>query len=84
MKAIKEGGQVVTIEPVGALTPPAFRFILTSSGAMLEKLNPFLENGKVKPVIDPIGTFSFSQTPEAFSYLETGRVTGKIVIHPIP
>ncbi|KAK9004080.1 hypothetical protein V6N11_001892 [Hibiscus sabdariffa] len=84
VKAIKEGGKVVTIEPVGELAEPAFRFILTSSGAMLEKLNPFLENGEVKPVIDPRGTFSFSQAPEAFSYLETGRVTGKIVIHPIP
>ncbi|KAG8482849.1 hypothetical protein CXB51_024084 [Gossypium anomalum] len=84
VKAIKEGGKVVTIEPVGELAEPAFRFILTSSGAMLETLNPFLENGKVKPVIDPRGTFAFSQTPQAFSYLETGRVTGKIVIHPIP
>ncbi|XP_022750576.1 2-methylene-furan-3-one reductase-like [Durio zibethinus] len=84
VKAIKEGGRVVTIKPVGAVTPPAFRFILTSSGAMLEKLNPFLENGKVKPVIDPKGTFPFSQIPEALSYLQTGRVTGKIVIHPIP
>nr|KJB33763.1 hypothetical protein B456_006G030000 [Gossypium raimondii] len=76
VKAIKEGGKVVTIEPVGELAEPAFRFILTSSGAMLETLNPFLENGKVKPVIDPRGTFAFSQTPQAFSYLETGRVTG--------
>ncbi|XVF58085.1 hypothetical protein PTKIN_Ptkin07bG0033700 [Pterospermum kingtungense] len=84
VKVIKEGGQVVTIEPVDSLTPPAFRFILTSSGAMLEKLNPFLENGKVRPVIDPSGTFPFSQTPGAFSYLETGRVTGKVVVHPIP
>ncbi|KAA3455954.1 2-methylene-furan-3-one reductase-like isoform X1 [Gossypium australe] len=84
VKAIKEGGKVVTIEPVGELAEPAFRFILTSSGAMLETLNPFLENGKVKPVIDPRGTFAFCQTPQAFSYLETGRVTGKIVIHPIP
>ncbi|PPR96874.1 hypothetical protein GOBAR_AA23789 [Gossypium barbadense] len=84
VKAIKEGGKVVTIEPVGELAEPAFRFILTSSGAMLETLNAFLENGKVKPVIDPRGTFAFSQTPQAFSYLETGRVTGKLVIHPIP
>ncbi|TYJ17125.1 hypothetical protein E1A91_A09G029900v1 [Gossypium mustelinum] len=76
VKAIKEGGKVVTIEPVGELAEPAFRFILTSSGAMLETLNAFLENGKVKPVIDPRGTFAFSQTPQAFSYLETGRVTG--------
>ncbi|KAG4182140.1 hypothetical protein ERO13_A09G026300v2 [Gossypium hirsutum] len=55
VKAIKEGGKVVTIEPVGELAEPAFRFILTSSGAMLETLNAFLENGKVKPVIDPRG-----------------------------
>ncbi|XP_038998419.1 2-methylene-furan-3-one reductase-like [Hibiscus syriacus] len=65
VKVVKEGGKVVTIEPV----EPAFRFILTSSGAVLEKLNPFLENGQVKPVIDPRGTFPFSQTPRAFSYL---------------
>ncbi|KAE8682416.1 2-methylene-furan-3-one reductase [Hibiscus syriacus] len=45
VKAIKEGGKVVTIEPVGELAEPAFRFILTSSGSMLEKLNPFLESG---------------------------------------
>ncbi|TYI08893.1 hypothetical protein ES332_A09G032900v1 [Gossypium tomentosum] len=79
VKAIKEGGKVVTIEPVGELAEPAFRFILTSSGAMLETLNAFLENGKVKPVIDPRGTFAFSQTPQAFSYLETGRVTGACI-----
>ncbi|CAJ2669788.1 unnamed protein product [Trifolium pratense] len=81
-KALKEGGKVVTIVPPGF--PPSIFFILASNGAILEKLNPYLESGKVKPVLDPKSPFPFSQSVEAFSYLETGRVTGKVVIHPIP
>ncbi|XVE83957.1 hypothetical protein DITRI_Ditri16bG0130500 [Diplodiscus trichospermus] len=82
VKAVKEGGRVVTI--LGDAVPPAISFVLTSKGAVLEKLNPFLESGKVKPVIDPKGVFPFDQTREAFAYLETGRVTGKVVISIIP
>lgn len=82
MKAVKEGGSVVVL--TGAVSPPGFRFVVTSDGAALSKLNPFLENGKVKPVIDPKGPFPFSKVAEAFSYLETGRATGKVVIYPIP
>lgn len=81
-KALKEGGKVVTIVPAGL--PPSIFFILTSDGAILEKLRPYLESGKVKPVLDPKGPFPFSQSVEAFSHLETGRATGKLVIHPIP
>lgn len=86
-KAVKEGGKVVTIVP-GATIPPGFPnaifFILTSDGAILDKLRPYLESGKVKPILDPKSPFPFSQTVEAFSYLETNRATGKVVIHPIP
>ncbi|KDP26584.1 hypothetical protein JCGZ_17742 [Jatropha curcas] len=82
VKAIKEGGSVVAL--TGAVTPPGFRFVVTSNGEVLKKLNPFLESGKIKPVIDPKGPFAFSQVAEAFSYIETGRATGKVVIHPIP
>ncbi|KAJ1375606.1 Quinone oxidoreductase/zeta-crystallin, conserved site [Sesbania bispinosa] len=81
-KALKEGGKVVTIVPPGF--PPAIFFMLTSNGAILEKLKPYLESGKVKPILDPESPFPFSQTVEAFSYLETGRATGKVVVHPIP
>ncbi|KAK7339451.1 hypothetical protein VNO77_20119 [Canavalia gladiata] len=81
-KAVKEGGKVVTIVPPG--DPQAIFFILTTDGGILEKLNPYLESGKVKAVLDPKSPFPFSQAVEAFSYLETGRVTGKVVIHPIP
>ena len=65
-------------------TPPAFFFALTSTASILEKLKPYLESGKVKPIIDPKGQFPFSKTKEAFAYLETSRATGKVVIYPIP
>ncbi|KAE8657625.1 2-methylene-furan-3-one reductase [Hibiscus syriacus] len=82
VKAVKEGGHVVTI--YGAVAPPATSFFLTSDGTILEKLEPFLESGKVKPIIDPKGMFSFTETPQAFAYLETGRVVGKVVISITP
>lgn len=82
VKAIKEGGSVVAL--TGAVTPPGFRFVVTSNGAVLKKLNPYLESGKVKPIIDPKGPFSFAQVAEAFSYIETNKATGKVVIFPIP
>lgn len=82
VKVVKEGGSVVVL--TGAVTPPGFRFVVTSDGSVLAKLNPYLESGKVKPVVDPKGPFSFPQVVEAFSYLETGRATGKVVISPIP
>ncbi|XVE85070.1 hypothetical protein DITRI_Ditri17bG0062800 [Diplodiscus trichospermus] len=82
VKAVKEGGSVVAL--TGAVTPPGFRFVVTSNGEVLKKLNPYLESGKVKPVIEPKGPFPFAQVAEAFSYIETNRAVGKVVIHPIP
>ncbi|KGN51807.1 hypothetical protein Csa_008515 [Cucumis sativus] len=82
VKVVKEGGSVVAL--TGAVTPPGFRFVVTSDGAVLKKLNPYLESGKVKPIVDPKGPFSFSQVVEAFAYVESSRATGKVVIHPIP
>jgi 2-methylene-furan-3-one reductase len=79
---VKEGGSAVVL--TGAVTPPGFRFVVSSNGSTLEMLNPYLESGKLKPVIDPKGPFAFSQVVEAFSYLETGRATGKVAISPIP
>ncbi|KAJ6739701.1 putative proteinDPH-DEPENDENT ALKENAL/ONE OXIDOREDUCTASE CHLOROPLASTIC [Salix koriyanagi] len=82
VKVVKEGGSVVAL--TGAVTPPGFRFVVTSNGDTLKTLNPYLESGKIKPVVDPKGPFTFSQVAEAFSYLETNRATGKVIIHPIP
>ncbi|KAK6242079.1 hypothetical protein QUC31_014265 [Theobroma cacao] len=82
VKAVKEGGSVVAL--TGAVTPPGFRFVVTSNGEVLKKLNPYLESGKVKPVVDPKGPFPFAEVAEAFSYIETNRAVGKVVIHPVP
>ncbi|XP_030467393.2 2-methylene-furan-3-one reductase-like [Syzygium oleosum] len=82
VKVIKEGGIVVAL--TGAVVPPGFRFVVTSNGEVLKKLNPYIESGKVKPIVDPKGPFPFSQVAEAFSYVETNRASGKVVIHPIP
>ncbi|PQQ13545.1 2-methylene-furan-3-one reductase-like [Prunus yedoensis var. nudiflora] len=82
-EVVKEGGKVVTIVS-GAVAPPAFFFGLTSTGTILEKLKPYLESGKVKPVLDPTSPYPFSKTVEAFAYIETSRATGKVVVHPIP
>ncbi|KAL3723157.1 hypothetical protein ACJRO7_035348 [Eucalyptus globulus] len=85
VKAVKPGGSVVTIvEHSKTLPPPAFSFVSASDGVTLEKLKPFLESGKVKPVIDPKSPFPFSQAIEAFSHLQTRRAAGKVVIHPVP
>ncbi|XP_018823048.1 2-methylene-furan-3-one reductase-like [Juglans regia] len=86
IKAMKEGGRVVTIvpqPPPATSPPPAFTFFLTSKGSILEKLKPYLESGKVRPVIDSKSPFPFSKTVEAFSYLDTNRATGKVVVYPI-
>ncbi|KAG5534937.1 hypothetical protein RHGRI_022897 [Rhododendron griersonianum] len=82
VKAMKEGGKIVSI--IGQITPPAIQVTVTSDGSVIEKLNSFLESGKVKPIVDPKGPFPFSQVVEAFSHLKTRRATGKVVIYPIP
>lgn len=82
VKTVKEGGSVVAL--TGAVVPPGFRFVVTSNGEVLKKLNSYLESGKVKPVVDPKGPFSFAQVAEAFAYIETNRAAGKVVISPIP
>uniref|UniRef100_A0A0D9X7E9 Enoyl reductase (ER) domain-containing protein n=1 Tax=Leersia perrieri TaxID=77586 RepID=A0A0D9X7E9_9ORYZ len=79
VKVVKEGGSVVVL--TGAVPPPGFRFVVTSDGSVLEKLNPYLESGKVKPLVDPKGPFAFSQVVEAFSYLDAGRATGKEFVY---
>lgn len=64
--------------------PRAVHISLKVSGEILWSLNPFLEKGVIKPVIDPAGPFHFSNVPEAFEHLKTGRARGKVVISSYP
>lgn len=57
VSAIKEGRSIVGL--TGAVTPPGFRFVVTSHGSVLSKSNSYLRSGKVKLLIDPKFPFSF-------------------------
>ncbi|XP_057809239.1 2-methylene-furan-3-one reductase-like [Salvia miltiorrhiza] len=77
----KEGGSVVDI--TWPPSNPRARFSsLTVSADLLVKLRPYLESGKLKAVVDPIGPFHFSDVISAFGYIETGRAWGKVVVSP--
>ena len=58
-------------------------FGLSPHGQKLEKLQPYIESKKLRPVIDPKSPYSFSDVIEAFKHQESGRARGKIVISPI-
>lgn len=47
-------------------------------GNELSKIAKYIEDGAIKPIIDKC--FEFKDAKDAFSYIETGRATGKVVI----
>lgn len=49
------------------------------SGADLAELAGWIDEGKIKPVIDKV--YQFEQAVEAFDYLSQGHVKGKLVLH---
>ncbi|MEL1254588.1 NADP-dependent oxidoreductase [Flavobacterium sp. DGU38] len=51
---------------------------MRAEGRQLSEITKLIEAGIIKPVIDKV--FSFEQTNEALSYVETGRSKGKVVI----
>ena len=53
-KAVKESGKVVT---VGAIGTSAIFVKRISDGGVVEKIQTYLESGKVKPIIDPKSPF---------------------------
>ncbi|MCJ8012247.1 NADP-dependent oxidoreductase [Paenibacillus sp. KQZ6P-2] len=48
------------------------------SGAQLKVLKEFIEEGRIKPVIDKV--YQLKDAGQAFHYLESGRSKGKVVI----
>jgi NADPH:quinone reductase-like Zn-dependent oxidoreductase len=51
---------------------------MRADGKQLAHITELLESATIKPVIDKV--FSFEQTNEALSYVETGRSKGKVVV----
>ncbi|CRK11693.1 Zinc-type alcohol dehydrogenase-like protein C16A3.02c like [Verticillium longisporum] len=56
--------------------------ILENSHADLAQIAKWMEEGKLKTMID--STFAFEEVPEAFNRLKKGSMTGKVVIHIQP
>ncbi|WP_152392824.1 NADP-dependent oxidoreductase [Paenibacillus guangzhouensis] len=48
------------------------------SGAQLKVLKEFIEEGRIKPVIDKV--YQLKDTEQAFHYLESGSAKGKVII----
>jgi len=56
-----------------------FSFLfMEANGKQLAEITKLIEADVIKPVIDKV--FSFEQTNDALSYVETGRAKGKVVI----
>ncbi|RFZ81555.1 NADP-dependent oxidoreductase [Shinella sp. WSJ-2] len=51
---------------------------MRADGRQLEEIAGLIDSGVLRPVVDRI--FPFNQTPEALTYVETGRAKGKVVI----
>lgn len=51
---------------------------MKASGEQLSKITNLVESGIIRPVIDRV--FLFESTPQALTYVETGRAKGKVVI----
>ncbi len=60
-------------DSLGSLTS-----IYVGSREDFEAMNAFIEQHKMKPIIDRV--FSFEEAPAAFAYLESGSHFGKVVI----
>ncbi|KAI4389087.1 hypothetical protein MLD38_001351 [Melastoma candidum] len=83
LKVMKEGGKGVTISGE-ASSPSVFLTVIVSDGTILEKLNPYIERGEIRPIIDPESPFTFSNVIGGFARLKTGRAAGKVVVYPVP
>lgn len=56
-----------------------FSFLfMKANGYQLSEITNLIESGVIRPVVDKV--FSFEQTNEAMTYVETGRSKGKVVI----
>lgn len=83
-KVLKKGGRLVSIksddtENLAEKYNVHFEvFLMWPSGEMLSHLAQLIEDNEIKPVIDR--TYAFSETQEAYDYLQKGHAKGKVVI----
>jgi NADPH:quinone reductase-like Zn-dependent oxidoreductase len=51
---------------------------MRADGGQLHEITSLLEAGAIRPVVDKV--FPFEKTPDALTYVETGRAKGKVVV----
>lgn len=89
LNAVKLSGTISFIGLIAGLSAPinTYQFVTknvrlhgieTGSREMFEEMNRFIEENRLKPVIDK--TFALSEIQEALKYLESGRHFGKIAV----
>ena len=92
LNAVRLSGSISFIGLLAGLSAPinTFQFVQknveihgieTGSREMFDEMNRFIEEHKIKPVIDRI--FEFGAVKEALYYLESGTHFGKIVVNKI-
>lgn len=83
---VKDGGIVISIyQPPEEKKPAGFTgkdirnffFIMHPDGTSLAKISPWLEEGKVKPIVDSV--YTLEKFEEAFERLGSGHAKGKVV-----
>lgn len=56
-----------------------YRYLfMRADGLQLEQMNPLIEQGIIRPIIDRV--FPFEQTAQAIAHCESGQARGKVVI----
>lgn len=56
-----------------------YRYLfMRADGLQLEQMNPLIEQGVIRPIIDRV--FPFEQTAQAIAHCESGQARGKVVI----
>jgi len=87
-KAIRTGGHIAligvlggtgTFNPMNILMKAAtLRGVFVGSRAMLEEMNRFIGESRIRPTIDRV--FPLAQAADALRYLESGAHFGKVVV----
>ena len=90
MLSVAAGGHIALIGVLTGFGPPesslfpllvrnvTLNGIYVGSREVFQKMNAFIEQANLIPVIDQL--FSFDQVPEAFATMDSGSHFGKIVI----
>jgi NADPH:quinone reductase-like Zn-dependent oxidoreductase len=84
VSVLKRGGRLVSIKgalPDGAADAAGVSFelvMMSPDGEMLAHLGRLLATGEIKPMVDR--TYELADVQDAYSYSESGRAKGKIVI----